>query len=639
MATQQNHAPSRQIAEDLVETLFPGGNTLAAPDKQQLLATVDSYLKRSRLLRGGLDGLLWWLEARCLITTGRRFTRATPQQRRQLLKKMAPSLIDGGLLQALSTPFKTAFLLDKKNLDIVNCHNGVDAPAAVEQHRWQQNISAAGDLGEDQVLEADAVVVGTGAGGAAAAAELASRGLAVVIIEEGKYYDRRDFSGRPTEVVPKLYRGLGATMAVGNTIIPIPIGRSVGGSTTINSGTCMRTPNKVLADWRERGLTEFTPKALEPYFQQVEDIIHVEEADLKFVGEIGNTIKKGANALGMTQAGPLHRNAKGCDGQGLCQFGCPSDAKQSTNVSFVPRAMERGAFLFTGFRATTLLRHGKRVNGVVAEGIGSHGKRVRLTVRARTTIIAMGSFLTPLFLRKNGIKSPHLGNNLTIHPAGGVVAWYPDKDFRNSRSIPQGYGISDLMGEGLMFEGGTAPFLLHGLLNPYAADDYISFTERYQQLAYFGFMIKETSRGKVRQGLHRDLPLITYNMNQTDFRLFLRGIEILVRIHLKAGAREVYIPGLRNMSTVRDERELAEFMKRRLGPRDFMITAYHPLGTARIGTNPGQGVCDTSHKVFGRTGLYIMDGSSVPGPLCANPQVTIMAMAGRAARQLADNLL
>src|SRR5690606_16335139 len=163
-------------------------------------------------------------------------------------------------------------------------------------------------------------------------------------------YNRTHFNGKLTDAIAKLYRGLGATTALGNVTIPIPIGRSVGGTTTINSGTCLRTPDAVLARWqKEFGLTELTPENLDPIFASVEEVINVTPAESKYVGEIGNVIADGARKIGLSKLHNLPRNAKGCDGQGLCQFGCPTDAKQSTNVSYVPRALDRGAFLFTGF--------------------------------------------------------------------------------------------------------------------------------------------------------------------------------------------------------------------------------------------------------------------------------------------------
>lgn len=633
---------TRRIAGQLAEALFPAGEQLPAPDITALLDAADSNLAESPALRRTVKGLLWWMEMRFLATHGKRFSAAGVNERREFLRGQGSSLLSGGLLRAVSLPFRTAYLLDEANLSRMKTRNGIRVPGHLDNARWRSQVTTAtelaADAGEAQELECDVVVIGTGAGGAAAACELAGRGLAVVMIEEGQYHDRRDFNGKLTEVIPKLYRGGGLTTAFGNNLIPIPIGRGVGGTTTINSGTCLRTPDSTLADWRAEGLADFTPETMNPYFELVEEVLRVQPADPKYVGEIGNVIAEGARRIGMKEMRPLTRNAEGCDGQGLCQFGCPTDAKQSTNVSFVPRALERGAFLYTGFRAEKLLREGDRVTGVVATGRSSDGKPFTLTIRARATVVSMGTLLTPNFLRANGIHNDWLGNNLSIHPAGAVTAWFPDRDFGNSTTIPQGYGVYDLREEGLMFEGGTIPFIGHGLLNPAQIEDFVRFTERYQQTAYFGIMVKDTSRGKVRRGINRNLPLITYRMNDVDFALFRRGIDILARMYLAAGAREVIIPGLTRMTVIRSEAELDAFWKTNPKPRHFLMTAYHPLGTARIAASPERGVCDPRHRVWGTGGLYVMDGASVPSSLGANPQVTIMAMATRAARLLADEL-
>jgi len=643
-STTLPHAPpaltghTRVIAERLIEAAFPAGETLPAPDAAELLASADASLGESAALRRGVKGLLWWLEARYLATHGKPFSAASREARSEFLRRNAGSLFGGNLLRAVSAPFRTAYLFDETVLARMKSRNGVRVPASIEDARWRTQISSARDLEDSEELECDVVVIGTGAGGAAAAYELASKGLAVVLIEEGHYYDRRDFNGRLTEVIPKLYRGFGATSAIGNTVIPIPIGRNVGGTTTINSGTCLRTPDSTLADWRAEGLADFTPETMAPYFELVEDVIKVQRAEPKYVGPVGEVIAAGAKRIGMTEMRELRRNAEGCDGQGLCQFGCPTDAKQSTNVSFIPRALERGAFLFTGFRADKLLREGNTVTGVVAHGRNAAGKAVSLTIKARATVVSMGALITPNFLRANGVRNANLGNNLSIHPAGAVTAWFPDREFSNGSTIPQGYGVYDLREQGLMFEGGTIPFAGHGMLNPFQAEDFVKFTERYQQTAYFGIMVKDTTRGKVRRGFSRDLPLVTYSMNDTDFALFKRGIDLLAKMFLAAGAKEVCIPGLTRMTIIRSEAELERFWASNPKPRHFLITAYHPLGTARIGTSPDSGVCNADHQVWGNEGLYVMDGASVPSSLGANPQVTIMAMATKAARKLGDQL-
>lgn len=638
-AAAATELPCPATALSLVDAMLPAGEHLPAADARHLCATVQGYISERASLRQLLRASLMWLEGRALLRTGQRFSRLDQQARTALLNDLAGTLVSGHLLRALAAPFKAAWLLDDDTQRRVGSRAPVQLPKQIDSFRWQAQVSAARDSTDDIELEADVVVIGTGAGGAVAAYELASRGLAVVMIEEGEYYNRSHFNGNLTDTISKLYRGFGATTAIGNVTIPVPIGRSVGGTTTINSGTCLRTPDAVLARWQtEFGLAELTPENLAPVFAGVEEVLNVTPAESQYVGEIGNVIADGASKIGLKKLHNLPRNAKGCDGQGLCQFGCPTDAKQSTNVSYVPRALDRGAFLYSGFRAEKLLHHKQVLSGVVASGKGRDGSVIRLTVRAEKVIIAMGSLLTPLFLQRNGVRSPHLGRHLTLHPAGVVNALFPEREFANSRTIPQGFGISDFAEQGLMFEGGTIPFAGHGLFSNLYGHDFVRFCERYQHTAYFGFMIRDTSEGRVRRGPHRDLPWISYRMNDQDFRLFLRGIDTLARIYFAAGARQVLIPGLNRLITVENEQELASFMARKHKPKDFLMSAYHPLGTARIAADARRGVCAPDHQVFGWHGLYVMDGSNVPTSLGANPQVTIMALAARAASTLADSL-
>ncbi len=623
----------------LCRALFPAGKRLPAADTDALLSRMDAQLANQTGLQRSLKAGLLWLDNRHRLVRGRAFHRARPTQQQRFLDKLATTPVSGKLLRLLALPFKAAYVLDEQVEQATGCRQPVQLPAQVETFRWQQQITAARDCDEDMTLEADVVILGSGAGGAAAAYELACRGLAVVIIEEGQYYDRSHFTGKLTEVIPKLYRSWGATVATGNAIIPVPVGCNVGGTTTINSGTCMRTPPSVLQRWREQGLEAFTEQAMAPWFEGVERMLSVQQATTETVGPIGDLIDRGAAANGFLQRQPLMRNAQGCDGQGLCQFGCPTDAKQSTNVSYIPRALERGAFLFSGFRAERLQQKGNRITGVIARGQNADGRPITLSLTCRQTIVAMGSLFTPLFLRQQGVRNPHLGRHLTLHPAGVVNALFPDRDLANSRSIPQGYGVSDWEEQGLMFEGGTIPLAGHSLLNPLVGQDWVRFTEDYPHTAYFGFMIRDTSEGRVRRGPRRGLPLIRYHMNRQDFALFKRGIHALACWYLDAGAEQVLIPGLNRIVRIHNRTELERFLRSPLKPTDFLISAYHPLGTARIAASPRDGVCDSRHRVFGYPGLSVMDGASVPSSLGANPQVTIMAMASRAANMMARELL
>ena len=638
MTERSGRLPCRATAEALAEAVFPAGERMPAADPVNVTNTVAGYVAGRGLFRFAVGMGLGWLALRYLLRHGGRFHVAGLERRQAFVSRLARTFISGPLLRALSGPFKLAWLMDERIQHLAGSRPSVDVPRELPEAPWHARMHHLHALEGDQVLEADVVVIGSGAGGGAAALEFAEQGLSVVILEEGGYYDRRDFDGRLTRVIPKLYRAAGATATLGNAVIPVPIGRNVGGTTTINSGTCMRLPDSVLDEWRRRfGLT-YDAGEMAGWYDRVEEILGVCQAPREHVGPVGDVIASGARAMGFEQFYPLRRNAPGCEGQGLCQFGCPSEAKQSTNLSYIPRALKAGAQLYTGARADRVLRRGRVARGVEASATDSKGRRIKLTVHAPHVVVAMGTFLTPLFLKRNGVRNRHLGRHLTIHPAGAVKGWFPEQNFRNSRTIPQGFGVADLAGEGLMFEGGTIPFAGHGLMNNLYGEEFVRFCEDYQQTAYFGFMIRDSSEGRVRRGLHRDFPLLTYRMNRRDFALFRRGIETLARMYLRGGATSITIPGPSSLPTLHSEAELDAFMARARRPRDFLMTAYHPLGTARLAARAEDGVCDQDHRVHGWQGLYVMDGSNLPSSLGVNPQVTIMAVVGRAARRVAAEI-
>ena len=138
-------------------------------------------------------------------------------------------------------------------------------------------------------------------------------------------------------------------------------------------------------------------------------------------------------------------------------------------------------------------------------------------------------------------------------------------------------------------------------------------------------MVQDTSRGSVRAGPHPDSPIIRYHMNGLDFARFLRGIETLAKIYLAAGAKEVIIPGPQRHTVIRSEAELSAFLCRDHKPTDFLMSAYHPLGTARMASTIADGVCDSDLRVFGWHGLIRPNASHFLdlATLAANEEIVL----------------
>ena len=616
----------------VAETVLPAGRFLPAAGE----ATVQKVEHFASMLPGplqtGLAGLLRGIDALAWFHERRSFVRAAPARRLALLDRWRTAdPIRRLLLRALVAPLKMAHFDDPALYRQLGCVYETKVAAEAKPAYMRDRVHAA--LDGDLAVECDAVVIGTGAGGAVVGRELAEAGLAVVFIEEGKYFERKDFTSRTFEMQQKLYRRGGSTFSIGNVPIPIPIGQSVGGSTTINSGTCYRTPDRVLAEWAsDLGLTELGPEQMGRYFERVEGVLQVEAARAALLGGNGRVIARGADALGFTRHHPIRRNAPACDGQGVCCFGCPTDAKRSTNVSYVPLALRAGAELFAGARVDRIIVEGGRARGVVART--EDGKV--LTVRARAVVVACGSLLTPLLLERQGLgrASGQLGKNLSIHPAGGALAEF-DEQILPWKGIPQGYAIEDLHEEGILYEGVMVPLEMSMTLTSLIGPELIRLAESFDHVASFGFLIEDTSRGSVHDV--RGQPVIRYWLTEQDVSHLKRAFDVLAQIFFAAGARRVHLP-IHGFAVLESPDALGAFRRATLRPWDFDLSAYHPLGTARMGLDPATSVIGADHQVHDTPGLYVVDGSAVPTSLGVNPQITIMALATRAAEKIAGAL-
>ena len=157
-------------------------------------------------------------------------------------------------------------------------------------------IRSAATLQGDTVLRAEVCVIGSGAGGAVAAAELAAGGRDVVVLEAGPHWTSRDFTQREEEMLPRLFEEAGMRQTVDGAVTVLQ-GRCIGGSTVHNLCYCFRTPDPILALWRdEHGLRELTPAALEPSFQRVEAGLKVKPIREDEINALNRVIRRGSSA-------------------------------------------------------------------------------------------------------------------------------------------------------------------------------------------------------------------------------------------------------------------------------------------------------------------------------------------------------
>ncbi|HEY3552742.1 MAG TPA: GMC family oxidoreductase, partial [Solirubrobacterales bacterium] len=479
--------------------------------------------------------------------------------------------------------------------------------------------------------ECDIAIVGSGAGGAVAAATLAEAGLDVLVLEAGGHYNRENYPADPLEAITELYRDAGLTMAEGRPPIPIPVAKALGGTTVINSGTCFRAPDEVLENWRrEHGVT--WAGDLDEDYAEAEDFLRVTQLDPERMGRNGQLAMGGAAALGASGA-PIFRNAGNCVQCSSCPYGCAIDAKRGMHVSYLPRAVAAGARVRAGVEAHRVIVEDGRAVGVACAAGDANGRARPFTVRARHAVIAAGgAFGTPELLLRSGLGGAQVGRNFHIHPACWVGARY-EEEVRGWEGVMQSFYVDQWEPQGVLLEATFTPLAFGGAwLAGTGAEHQRSLLE-FGHVGSIGVHLSDRSQGQVALGNDGAIRA-SYKLTREDADRVHFGIARAAEVHFAAGATEVY-PNIPRFGVLERD-ELASFEAARLKTSELRLEAFHPMGTARISADPRQGVCAPDGSVRGTQSLYVADSSLFPTSVGVNPMMTIIAFAKQVSRGIAE---
>lgn len=452
----------------------------------------------------------------------------------------------------------------------------------------------------------DYIIVGSGASGGAMAYYLTKAGAKVLMLEAGKRYGAKTFS--PNEMISNAnLMWSGGTDLTTDAATVLLRGKVVGGGTVVNQCLLDRFDDVALDDWKaDSDVPFFSSSGMKAHYDEVEsqlDLYHLQRSDWNRNAEI---YVDGFKKLGMEWS-PLRRGQNNC-GKGndcmTCLGGCPRDSKQSTLVTFIPKAEKQGLELVSEFNVAEVV-HGKNFVTVT----GKHRNQVK-TFYAGKCILSAGALGTTQLLLKSQLdkRLPAVGKNFHCHPQFMNIAFYKDIVDSHKGSF-QSVKSSDprFRDWGFKLENVFAGPIAAALLKPGYGFDHQNYMARYRNMACIEVAVRDQDPGQIRLSNSGRL-VVTKNLSDADRQRADKGNRLVKDLFHATGAYEVVSSPLQ--------------------------IGLHLMGGARMGRNETTSVVNEGFKVHGMENLYVADSSLFPNAPGINPMLTILALSNRASRAI-----
>lgn len=469
-------------------------------------------------------------------------------------------------------------------------------------------------------LDADIVIVGSGAGGAVTAATLARAGRTVTVVEEGPWVDPDALEPFSLDEMVAKYRHPPGSAALGTPPVVYAEGRCIGGSTEINSGLWARLPTALANEWRDKHqIEEFTPEALDRYAERIEGDLSVSKVPGAPPASSA-ALERGASKLHWRSVEFPRVFRYDSTGRGI---------KQTMARTLIPRAVESGATVLADCRVDRLERRGDRIVAVLCRRRRPDGTQESLTIRAQDVFVCGGAIQTPALLQRSGIKT-NIGSGLKLHPTIRVAARFPHP--LDHADVPM-HRITEF-GPSLEI-GGSASRRSHiALALSDSSADYAQAMAEWENVSvYYAATHDGVGRVTTLPGLRS--PLVTYRLSESAMSRLARGLILVGEALLAAGATELY-PSITGAPVVRRREDLVHWWDAVTRSRANLMTV-HMTSSVRIGEDRARSGADSFGRIWGLGNLRVNDASLLPDAPGVNPQSTVMTIALRNADHFLAN--
>lgn len=485
-------------------------------------------------------------------------------------------------------------------------------------------------------IEVDYAVIGSGAGGSAAAIELARAGAKVAIIEAGPWRDPEDYPYSAYGGLRDTMDDWGSLITMGRAFWPVIQAKLVGGTTVVNSAIAVRTPGDVFQRWEQRYGLRHDPKMAETVWSAQERI----EREL-YVSKTSDDALGGSNRLALlgdkrTNMGGdrMERYVHDCAGTGQCLQGCRANRKQSTNINYIPEVMRLGGAVLSCAPAEKIVVKRGRAEAVVGHFVHpvdqKRGAPYRVKVR-KDVFLAASVTKTPLLLRASGIKPKSLGKRFMAHPGSGIFGFY-DEIVDTNIGATQGWAsVKHRLTHGIKLETLSIPLELAAGRFTGGGRALMDRLREYRHSAMWIQACWAEAEGSISVG-PGGKPIVRYSVTRGDLERFRIGMRLVAEMHFAAGAKKIYT-GIHGLPWQIGPDEIDLIDQAPLDSRAYIAIMSHLFGGAVMGDDPKNSVCDKRGRVHQVPNIIVADAAVMPSNIGVNPQHTIMGLASYFARE------
>ncbi len=484
-----------------------------------------------------------------------------------------------------------------------------------------------GDYDGDIVEECDAVVIGSGPGGALVARQLTEAGKSVIVLEAGPKVRHGDTRRDAGQVLNRYFFYGGMRSTRGNTVMPSMQPRNLGGGSVWNSAICLRTPEFILDRWSaDHGLSMFAHGGLDRHYEAVEDFMGVKPVEDDVLGPRNELFARACENMGFT-ATRIRRNEKGCKGSSECFTLCPNDAKLSMDRRGIPEVLENDGTVFTSVTAHELIKEGRKVKGVRGFVVDptTYKRSYKVEIRAKVTILAAGCLATPEILQRSRVGNDRVGQNLRFHPGSMIMGEF-DEEIEPWSGATQGFHCLDFIPDGIKLESLWATSSLMGCRFPGIGNDLQLLLKNYRKMCSWDSWISgEDSIGHIRHRPGRRADIV-YNIGQGDVDRMTESMAKLCEMFFSVGAKRV-MTGVHGISRPTSDPAIVDKLRERKFPvTEVPFASNHIFGTTAMGTDPKVHAADPTGALYEAEDVYVCDTGLLPSTPGANPMLPMMAI-------------